>query len=246
VPGEVGEVDRQENFTPTSIGTFEATVTCSNDSGSSSSSTVTVINPPPVVIANYTPNFIVGSGFSDLTWASQNADSCSIPTITANLELQPSGILPNQFIVSNTLTQVSCRGDGGVSSAFAFVDVFSRRSTGDSNNNLNVSNMMSVSPELNVVEIGFDTDLQIDKVLLQELGLSVSKNEFSSLAIDLNDDKIDDPLVFSASSKTLYILINDNGVFTQINRVINSVSRIQDITSINVSNGGVISVQVTQ
>ena len=249
VPGEVGEVDRQENFTPSSTGTFEATVTCSNDSGSSSSSsTVTVSNStnPPVVIANYNPSFLPGSGFSNLSWDSQNADSCIIPSISGNFEHPTSGTFINQFIVSSTFTQVICNGTGGTGNTFAPVTVLASRSTEGSNNNLNTPNMMSVSPDFNAVELSFDADLQIDKVLLQELGLSVSNNEFSSLAIDLNDDKIDDRLIFSVSSKTLYIMINDNGAFTQINRVINGVSRIQDITSINVSNSGVVSVQVTQ
>lgn len=249
VPGEVGEVDREEDFTPMSMGTFEATVTCSNASGSTSStSSVTVFNSTdlPLVVANYNPNVLTGSGFSNLSWASTNANTCRVPSISGLFELATSGTFINQFINFSTFTQVICSGDGGVSSAFANVTVLNGRTTKDFSNSLNGSGTMSISSDMNASELPFGIDSEIDGILLAELGLRDTHNKLKSLAIDLNDDDIDDRLIFSADSKKLYVLINSNGEFIQINRIINGVTGIQDIASINITHDGVLNVQINQ
>ncbi len=247
----MGEVDRSENFTPIITGVFDATVECSNASGTTAStSSVTVVENigPPVVAANYNPGFLSVPGFSFLSWVSSGANFCRIPSVFGNFAVGASGGT-SRFITNSIFTQVLCTGTGGTASGFAFVGVANNRNSGQTEGTSETVNhpaMMSVSDDFNRSGFEPDIDWQIDKVLLSALGAKNINGELNSLAIDLNNDGLNDRLIFSVEQQMLYVLISDNGAFIKLNKTVNNVSDIQDIASISVSQDGIVKVQVIQ
>jgi len=194
------------------------TVNCvgANGSGSSSSTLTTAIAPPPPpsVSAWASPSYLYGPGYTNITYTSFNATSCS-----------GWGMY---YVNFSTSFPVTCWGPGGSATSWAFVSVAPPLYKGSG----------AIAPASVAASKDGKPAIKRAPPALAHLGMDLTKLRYEYSEADLNHDGSVDLVVLDKATSQAHIVLSKAGRYPAITKTVNNIGSLAQIKGVLVPVSG--------
>ena len=167
------------------------------------------------------PRTLPGPGLADISWNSNNATSCS-SNLLGNL---PTSGVRFTFINRDTTVSITCFGAGGSVTRSAFIDVLD-------------SPIGGIPGESGIESLTGSLDES------NQIAPSIRRVGDQIQRVDINNDGFEDLIIVNRQTQIGYIVISNLGEVNTINKIVEGISDIRDISSIVVDNLGNVQVEM--
>jgi hypothetical protein len=212
-------------------------ISCDNNASFTDSVTVSVSDndtpsSPPIVRLAINPERLFEPTVVNVTWSSQFASSCFSTTTGVGFGLDLQG-QTDLFVDSNTIVDVTCSGQGGVTTARAAVGFGNfelpplfENSLGLNNSETLSSLPLAMSDMLSAIGVNSDADI----------------SSIQSFALDINGDSLEDTVIVNRNTATGYVVLSGQGSLSTLAKTIDGISDISQIRTLSVDKNNVVTV----